>query len=275
MIRGARTGNVQRKAGAPPAFSPDDISNMVLWLEADYQVLDSVGVAADNGDNVDEWTNRANATYSGSQSTDGNRPEYKTAVNSDSGYDCVYFDGVDEWMDMQNNAAPFIPSTGDFHIFIVANLIDTSVGYPWSQRTSSGNSGGIEYLFLDQGTRTRSRITYIATASTPNITQTLDNNDGPTDNIEFIEIKRAGGNFVMNIYSADGTLQATDTDSDASKVLQQVGMILGARSTGATYNASTGDHSEIEFCAFLIYQQEVTGTDLTDLKTYLSKWGWP
>jgi len=255
------------------AFSPDNISNLVCWIEADYEVLDSGGLACTDGENVETWSNRANASYDAAQTTTGNQPTF-SASGGPNNKNAVYFAGVDEWMDFGNNAAPFIPQTGNFHIFFGGGFPDNGNAYWGSQRTNS-TSGGIYWLFrrLGGGVRHRTAFDSDGTVST-NSVQTDESGSASTDDLHY-ELDRSSNTFSFEVWDSSTTSDDSDTITE-SRNIEQCGMIIGAYNTNAsTYNGTPTGYAEMYLQYLLIYQQEVTGTDLTNLRTYLQKWNRP
>eukprot|EP00954_Amorphochlora_amoebiformis_P024390 1366031-Amorphochlora_amoeboformis.AAC.1 len=54
--------------------------------------------------NISEWTNIGGNKLNASQNTDSKRPTFKSdAASLVNGYSVVRFDGVDDWMRIENN----------------------------------------------------------------------------------------------------------------------------------------------------------------------------
>jgi hypothetical protein len=98
-----RAANV---AVAVPAFSPSDISGLVLWLDAD--AIDGLN----DGDPVTTWEDQSSEGNDATQATGSAKPTYQT--NELNGKPIVRFDGTDDALD---GARP-VSSTGT--MFIVA-----------------------------------------------------------------------------------------------------------------------------------------------------------
>lgn len=265
------------QGGIPVGFLPNDIANMVTWLEADYLVLDSGGAEASDAENVDKWTNRANGTYDADQTTDADRPNFATSGGPGS-LNAVEFVNADtEYMDFGNNAAPFIPNSGNFHIFFGMAVDSTDQMVCWTQGLNTTASGGGRVWFLARiiGGNLRVRFSIDGDGTRANQTRQVDISGYSAGNAVFFECYRSGASFGLRTFDSAGAAGNIAADS-SGHLIDQVGMVLGVENTNTTtYNGTLAQYSDISLMYFMIYQQEVTGTDLTNLRTYLSKWGHP
>src|SRR5262245_37132262 len=77
----------RRFAGASKAFTPADVSGLVVWLRAD-------ALGLNDGDPVGTWTDGSGNGRDLTQATAAKKPTYKT--NIVNGKPVVRFDGVDD-----------------------------------------------------------------------------------------------------------------------------------------------------------------------------------
>jgi hypothetical protein len=85
--------------GGTGAFSPADISTLLLWLDATAALYqDAAGTVAANsdGDPVGRWPDRSPLNNSATQVIEAQRPTLKLAIQN--GQRVVRFDGVDDFL---------------------------------------------------------------------------------------------------------------------------------------------------------------------------------
>lgn len=86
---------------APIEFSPLDLGNLLLWVEADY------GITL-NGSNVSQWADKSGNNNHLLQATAANQPTY--ATNQINGLPAITFDGTNDFLNLTSNIHI---STGD------------------------------------------------------------------------------------------------------------------------------------------------------------------
>lgn len=101
-------------AGGVSAFSPANITGLVLWLKAD-------ALALTDGSAVATWTDSSGAGNTASQGTGPNQPIYKT--NIANGMPVVRFDGSNDNLTIVDNGT--LDLTGDQSIFVVVKYAGT------------------------------------------------------------------------------------------------------------------------------------------------------
>jgi hypothetical protein len=95
---------------AEEAFSPDDISGLVLWLDAD--AIEGLN----DGDPVTTWEDQSGNNNDATQSSASAKPTYQT--NELNGKPIVRWDGTDDYMTLGDVAALDF-GTNNFSVFIV------------------------------------------------------------------------------------------------------------------------------------------------------------
>lgn len=103
-----------RKGGGAAPFSPSDISGLKLWLKADAIT------GLNDGDAVTTWSDSSGEGDDATQSTAGQKPIYKTAIQN--GLAVVRFDGSNDVMAATLGADIAQPITA----YIVAKLTTAS-----------------------------------------------------------------------------------------------------------------------------------------------------
>lgn len=118
MARNRRGFPIRRAANvavAVPAFSPSDISGLVLWLDAD--AIEGLN----DGDPITTWEDQSGNNNDATQSTGSAKPTYQT--NELNGKPVVRLDGTDDYLDFGDPAALDF-GTNSFSIFIVVKAAD-------------------------------------------------------------------------------------------------------------------------------------------------------
>jgi len=75
-------------------FSPSDISSLHLWYKSD-----SISGLSHN-DTVSTWADSSSNGFDATQATTSLKPTYKSSSDTLNGYPSVYFDGVDDYLDI-------------------------------------------------------------------------------------------------------------------------------------------------------------------------------
>lgn len=91
------------------SFSPADLTDLILWLDA------AVGVTEDVG--VETWEDQSTSGNDMTQTTDADQPAYSTSDANFNNLPVIESDGVSEWLDFTSNL-----SLTDFSIFGVIDL---------------------------------------------------------------------------------------------------------------------------------------------------------
>ena len=147
---GGRFNRGRVAAGGPPAFSPLQVTGLVLWLRAD------LGITTVSG-KVSAWTDQSGTGDSNKDVTQGtaaNRPTYNA---TDAGYNnqsTLTFDGTDDWM--ASGVWSTVPTTtGTFFIVGEMGLAATQVMSCMHDTGGLGelygNGGGVDDLQYYQG----------------------------------------------------------------------------------------------------------------------------
>ena len=102
---------------------------LVMHLDAD-----AIGLA--DGASVSNWNDSSTSNNDAVQSTAASQPVYVASSDSYNGHACVQFDGVDDWMDMNETV-----SVGSFTVFVVGKFDrpDGANMYFFSAQAGGGN----------------------------------------------------------------------------------------------------------------------------------------
>jgi hypothetical protein len=232
--------------GAAGGFSPDEIAGLVGWWDAS-----DVTTITESGGAVSQWNDKSasgnNVVQAGS-----NKPA--TAVNTQNGLNVLTFASGD-LLRVTPSAAIGASAVSIFVVFRKTGAANTFESFPLTLTAGSAGRPFDGY----QGTRitagfTRSGYTNIATQTSwcqlSMMTYTA------AGNVTWLERK-------------DGTQVKTETSTTTWGGTASQVITIASRGDGVT--KLTGDVAEI-----LVYDAQLTGTDLTDVETYLAdKWGTP
>lgn len=90
-------------------WQPDEITNLVLWLDAD----DASTITLDESNNVEQWDDKSGNNNHLSQSLLDSKPQYVSGILNNK--EIVRFDGIDDYLDI---STPF-STNFDFSLFMV------------------------------------------------------------------------------------------------------------------------------------------------------------
>lgn len=232
---------IMASAVVPPASVP--MTGLQLWLDAD----DAATFTFSSGTSVSQWSDKSGNTRHWTQATSGNQP---TRNGSTNGRTTVVFDGTNDALDRA-----MWDMTKPVTVFVVARNTSTASGirdifkfnfegriwHEGSPGPAAGTIGMYQSGFLTTGvqwgTTTFQQVTCVFNGTSS-------------------KIARNGG---------------LDTTGDAggNNFLSGNTSRIGGNPSGGEY--WTGDIAEL-----LIYQREVSGTERTDIESYLqAKWGTP
>jgi hypothetical protein len=238
--------------GAAPAFQPDDLSGLLIWLDAD----DPASITSSSGA-VSQWSDRSGNARHVTQTTAGAKPT--TGTTTQNGRNVLAFDGGD-WL---GNGSPFMQDaaatvcvvfydTGDNNMVISEGRAGNDLGM-WTlgnlitseyARAYHENNSGTTRWDINTGNPTTSpiRITYQRTAA-----------DG-------------SGNVTAYLYDSEGG--STSSAGNVNTFSPGLFTVGALRRIGVAGQIS-GWVAEI-----LAYNQRYTGDDLDDIHNYLdTKWG--
>jgi hypothetical protein len=126
------------------AFSPSDISGLVLWLDAD--AIEGLN----DGDPVTTWEDQSGQGHDFAQPTASAKPTYQT--NELNGKPIVRFDGTDDFLRRTDNDVGAF-GTDPFSIFIVIQTTDSTARILLKENEAGGGDGlyiygdGNDYLY--------------------------------------------------------------------------------------------------------------------------------
>lgn len=236
---GQRTLKANRSnlsGGGGGAFAPDDISGLVVWYDSQFKTLNGSNVSAllDQGPNSDDIT----------QSTAADQPLWNSSDSDFNNQPSIQGDTVSEFMDISAFTGGDVaqPST----IVTVAKFISV-VSFRFMY--DSDNNSFRQTMFLDSGGP------WGIFAGT-----TLSGGTGDTSPHIFIAIFNGASS---KLYVDGGTaVLSGDAGTQAMR-----GLTICARNLPANY-------SDVKMAEKVIYDNEVSASDLNDLGShYDSKYG--
>lgn len=89
-----------------------------------------------NNDPVANWTDQSASGYTLSQSTEANKPLYKSAPTGFNSWPALYFDGTNDTLTRAQNALDVVSATaGIIYVVFRADTLDADSGSPWTNNT--------------------------------------------------------------------------------------------------------------------------------------------
>ena len=242
--------------GAPPAapFAPGDISNLVVWLDAD-------DTAFSNSDAVDAWTNKGTGGNT-AQSDSAKRPVFTTNIlNSKPG---VRFDGSNDCLQIASLALNTYIT-----VFLVAK---TTTGKPFFiEHNTNANSNDGFYFFGTDNTH------YLVRRTTRNAYQGTSAwfGSAAAQAALVIDAIQSSGSPMGKVYK-NGTVQADGAVAKSSGV--DLDFSLSDSSVTTTLNIFSRNNSAAfadgDLHELIIYNAPLSQADREKVEGYLAhKWG--
>lgn len=246
-------------AAGPTTILPSDLANLIGWYRADA----ITGLS--DADPVGTWSDESGASND-LTSTGANRPTYKTNIQNT--LPAVRFDGTDDWMDVGTGAV----STTTAGTVIIAHIPrESGDGILWS---TSDAAAGNKTCQVRHGSSVAGKI---------NIH--FNNGDGGTENsIRADTTTMATGAPYITAVTCSGTAYAVSLNGASQSLVSVIGTndgdwwgdiagrdnwILGC----IDYLPGQAAFAQDDYLEVIIYEDQKTGTDLTDLILYLNqKW---
>ena len=234
--------NSYRHIVSGSSFSPSDISDLSVWLDASDE-----GSITHSGDEVEDWTN-AGSGGDAVQTTGTKKPTTGISGDDINGLNTLYFDNAD-CLQIFN----LVLSSYFTACFITESIPDAWIEHgPVTFGTTDGfyiNSSGNHAVSLNRDPVTRLNINEIGIVGS-----------GPS----FMYVRNDG--VIMDVGNDDSTLDSVDStsipDSDLTDTLN-----IGSRDNATSFGTN-GNFGEI-----LIYNKALSSSELTDVYTYLTdKW---
>lgn len=222
--------------------TPDDISNLQLWLQADS--INQADATA-----VSTWSDDSGNGNDATQGTAAAQPTFHTNVIN--GLPIVRFDGTDDLFTLGN----VLDVTGDLSIFTVCDFDvsgsndtfggkrDGTGATPWAFRSGTGDE--LEFYINDGGGFE------VMTADTALAINTFVIGD----------VVRSGTSVSFELDgAADGT--RTQTKTPAGNTV--------AAGVGSHTGGSAGELRDGDIAEFIFYDRALTGAERGDVQSYLS-----
>jgi hypothetical protein len=232
------TAKLQYKSDAPsstPPFAPTDIAGLQLWLDAS----DASSVTLDGSNNVEQWNDKSGNARHATQATALLRPAYSTAaVNS---LNAVTFNGTSHRV-----------ATGSFSV---------SQPYTLCVVISSTNNGSFRVMFESSSPR----MSLFSQSGT-----SLFYNAG-SDISGSVTISTNVARLITGVFAGASSSLRFDK-SAVSTTSPGTNAIGGGCTIGSTPSGTFPFAGSI--CEILLYNTALSGTDLTNVESYLSsRWG--
>lgn len=256
----------RRIAAWPVPFSPDTVSGLQLWLDADdpSTLFDATSggslVAADGA--VARWEDKSGNGRHFTQATSGSRPLRKTSQQN--GKDTLLFDGSNDEM----VGSDFLDAdTGSLVAFVV--LRRNATGASHEILTKATDTAGWYFGFTNTDTLrlyngNNSADTRVDTASSVS-----------ASSYSLIFLSATAGSFHQPAYRKNGTLLSSGSPSESgggyrTPVNTSAAVRLGSQIyNGVNYYLFNGNIAEV-----VLYNSALSDTDRAAVESYLlNKWG--
>jgi hypothetical protein len=243
------------------SFSPTQIPNLALWLDA----ADASTITVDGSNNVSEWRDKSGNARHLTQGTALNRPSYVTGVLN--GLPVVRPDGVNDFLESSAQTAATWYGSGTQQITYIAlfALVTQKAGennIAMGLNTAVG--GGTNRLLIERQPVGVGVSELILTAGGVQVNVTAAPQAGTSWFVETIRWTNAGTPTMRrtntagtNTYNATGTLTGTMADNQRALV-----------GYGATLAAN------FNLAEKLIYARNISDTEVAQIEAaLLAKWG--
>jgi hypothetical protein len=220
---------VTATTAAASSFEPDDLSNLVLWLDAT-----DASTITESGGAVSAWSDKSTAGNDCSQGTGANQPTISSGVITFDGSNDSLTCGNPAWFDSSN-------TTENSTIFVTFSIATTEAGYILSN-ADVNNGGGIYAHSTDDKVHLADKT---SVSGTDSVVRT-----------------GSGVEHVMFEYAADsvqGVINGVDTGTNTYDYLfapSNDNFIIGNRPAGS----SAGTYLDGDIMGIVIYER----SDLTD-----------
>lgn len=235
----------------PGAFSPDDISGLKLWLEAD-------GITGLNdGDSVATWNDQSASNLDVSQSVAGRKPKYET--NELNGKPIVRFDSGDALSVSLTLSQIVAADAADIFVVLKQDGNETNnttfqINAPDATNRLNSHMTWSNSIYFDMGDINSGARTSVAQPS------------GWDNAFHYVELYRPTSDAVEIL--VDGVVIKNATFTDDIDITKTATFAVGAE-TDAGANGLRGDIAVI-----LIYNRALTATERQDVEDYFtSKYG--
>jgi len=239
LIRGAGNKGNSFLSFPVGGFSPTDVSNLYAW----YDASDSSTITK-SADRVSQWNNKEGTTARDLvQATGGSQPL---------------------WVSADQNGKDVIDFAGDRFMLTSSEL--TSIAQPITIFSVSQILAVQDRLLLDGHTTSATRYNYVVLSSTADRTTfnagatiTASSITGFSGAVKQISVLASGASSFIRVAGVEKVAGNAGT-------VNYAGIRMGNNPSGSV-------HFDAKIMELLIYHKNVSGTELTDVESYLStKW---
>lgn len=243
-------------------FSPDQVSNLTLWLKS------TAGVTKDGSDLVATWANQAStgSAYDATQGTATNKPLW--VANQLNGRPAIRFDGVDNFMSFGGTGLDLFRNLAGSTVFLVWKRAANGVRqYAYAFRADhmwDVRSG----IHSHESSAPTNHIQFEGKATDAGTNDTLDESSAAGTGAIISVIQNNWSGQSATLYR-DGVSTATDPafsnagpTSNTASPEGTLGCYPGG--DGIKYHFLNGDLYEI-----LVYQRALTDAEIAQIVSYL------
>jgi hypothetical protein len=213
------------------AFLPTDITGLQAWYKAD------AGITKDGGDQVSAWVDQSGNSLDLAQGTAADQPTWIDSRTN--GLPAVHFDGT-EHIDGATFASAI---TQPAHTFALVKKHSNTTGDRLIVTVPDGTTGPI---YRDAGSGNISASNHIADGAVVNAGTSLYR-------------------LVSIVWNGTSTTNQLNVDTPATSATNISGNLVEV-SLGGYSNG--GNESDVDIAEYLVYDDEITSTDLTNLQDY-------
>lgn len=253
------------QASAPIGFHPTDLASAVAIWEADVTVEDSGGAFPIDGEEVYSWIDQTSNAYSADRVTSG--PLYETTTGVNSAESLIWDVGNNDVLSVTgSDTSPLLSATGDWHIMAICKLDTgdgTAVSFFSQGDVGTANNGHIYLYQRLLGGTIRNQLRLESDGTYADLAVPVVDVTSYTGTDYLLEATRSGGTLTLTV---DGVTQSGSTN--AAHVIHQDGFVIGGE--GAPWGTTYGAKWQGALAAFYVFNSVLTGTDYTNMTSYIS-----
>jgi len=241
----------------PPAWSPEDFTNVQYWWRADLGVTTGTG-------GVSNWVDQINS-FDLKQTVSGDRPSETTNANLNS-KEVISFNGTDDFLTTEATPAS---RTGDFMILMVYSFSSTTPGAGLIGGTSQFAGGGDGRIWLD-GLNNDQRLFSEGLGAAGNLATTVESGVTTGAHAFFTKYDASAGDLFYALDTLTESTSGTSGNTNQGWVANST-VAAGAAVTSNTNNAIfLNRHCQVDL-AEMIYVYDSPSTDeMNEWKSYVN-----
>jgi hypothetical protein len=270
-----------KRAGTwPTAFvNPTSITGLQLWLDASdsgtlYNATSGGSLVAADG-SVARWEDKSGNARHATQSTAGNRPVRKTAIQN--GLDVLRFDGTDDFLD----STDFLDLTSGQAMTAFVVLKRASTGgnhqilskYGFSNANDDSTQKGWNWMFLSTD-RIRANFTSVANDG---FSTRLSDSTVTASSFTVLALKSSAGSLSSSMLYRNSSVVASSATAADMETLSDTTYAITIGALRYTFNSAADKYLQFanaDYAEVIIYNSALSDANRAAVESYLiGKWG--